>query len=218
MQTAEPEPNVTLPAAVGLPLPGDDPLDLSEEFSEEEALSDEPATRLRQLGRLRSGYTWEYVRQSLHPLLLARVPLVEIAERFNVSAHTVYRWRDRLHEDMRREAVTMQPRDFIMESLTSLREVRAEAWQAYQTAETPKQRLTFLDLIVKAESSLLKLGHTIGLYGNRGDRPLHPATYNEPLSPDVGSEVLNELLRSFLASRPGIMREDGQAQEANPEP
>lgn len=102
-----------------------------------------PAEYIRSHGRLRSEDQWAVIRSLLAPMVIQRIPASEIARAFEVSVDTIGRWKKRLFDDMRREAVTMQPRDFIMESVESLREARAEAWKGYSTAQTAKERRAF---------------------------------------------------------------------------
>ncbi|WP_074733623.1 helix-turn-helix domain-containing protein [Ruegeria halocynthiae] len=82
---------------------------------------------VRQSGRLRSEQHWDIVRQLLHPMLMQNYSGQAIADAFGISVDTAYRWKRRLLDDLRKEAVSMQPRDFVMESVSSLRQVRAEA-------------------------------------------------------------------------------------------
>jgi hypothetical protein len=141
-----------------------------------------PAEYIRSHGRLRSNEQWAVIRSFLAPLVMQRVPAAEIARVFEVSVDTIGRWKKRLFDDMRREAVTMQPRDFIMDGMESLREARAEAWRGYYSAQTAKERRAFLQTVTQIEAQYGKLGAAIGLYGGRGDRPMSPATYNEVAS------------------------------------
>lgn len=137
------------------------------------------AVHIRSHGRLRSEQQWEVVREVLHPLIMQRTPGVAIAEIFGVSVDTVYRWRKRLYRDLRQEAVTIQPRDFIMESISSLRKARAEAWKQYFAATTERDKRAYLQLVIQTENQYGKLGANIGLFGGRDDRPMEPNTYNE---------------------------------------
>lgn len=65
---------------------------------------------------------------------------VDMAQIFNVSVDTIYRWCARLEEELRKDAVNIQPRDLFMESLNSIRTVRAEAWKGYYEATTARTR------------------------------------------------------------------------------
>jgi hypothetical protein len=159
-----------------------------------------PAEFVRSLGRLCSEQQWEVVREILHPLVMQRHSAVQIAEAFSISVDTAYRWRKRLWDDLRQEAVSMQPRDFIMESVSSLREARAEAWGNYRNASTERDKRAYLQLVVQTEGQCMKLGANIGLYGGRDDKPLSAGAYNE-ISDDPsvpGALVLKEMIAEFL--------------------
>jgi hypothetical protein len=138
-----------------------------------------PSEYIRSHGRLRSEDHWEVIRSLVFPMVMQRIPAAEIGAVFDVSADTIGRWKKRIFDDMRREAVTMQPRDFIMESLESLREARAEAWKGYTLATTVRDRRSFLQTITQIESQFGKMGADIGLFGGRGDKPMSPTTYGD---------------------------------------
>lgn len=162
-----------------------------------------PAEYIRSFRRLRSEAQWEIVRSFLHPMLRQRIPQAEIARTFEVSIDTIGRWKARYHEDLRREAVTMQARDYIMESMESLREARAEAWKGYYLARTPKEKRGFLQTVTQIEAQFARQGESIGLYGGRGDKPMASATYGEKYrDPGVASaERIKTMLECFLDPR-----------------
>lgn len=120
-----------------------------------------------------------------------------IADAFCISVDTAYRWRKLLLDDLRKEAVTMQPRDFIMESVSSLRRARAEAWSGFQSSENEKDKRAYLNLIVQTENQYAKIGERIGLYGGRDDRPMVAASYNE-LGDDEASRSAVRIQKMLL--------------------
>ena len=138
-----------------------------------------PATIVRQSGRLRSEQQWEIVRQLLHPMLMQNYSGQAIAAAFGISVDTAYRWKRRLLDELRKEAVSMQPRDFVMESVSSLRQVRAEAWAGFQAATDAKEKRAFLNTVTNAEAQFARMGERIGLYGRPGQNPLDANAYGE---------------------------------------
>ena len=167
----------------------------------ETALFPSPAAYIRSFGRVRSEEHWEVIRTFFAPMVMQLIPAAEIAQTLEVSVETVGRWKKRLFADMRREAVTMQPRDFIMESIESLREARAEAWKGYYLSGTPRDRRAFLQSITQIEGQLGKLGADNGLYGGRGDKPLslatHGGTDDDPTA--AGAKRIKFFLEQFLS-------------------
>lgn len=125
--------------------------------------------------RIRTDEHWEVVRAQLMPMFIRRATLIEIAESFRVSVNTAGAWRARLVDDLRKEAGTMQPRDYIMESISSLRLARAEAWRAVLESDDPKDHRAGLHLVAAVENQSTKLGTMIGLFGRAGESPLQAA-------------------------------------------
>ncbi len=138
-----------------------------------------PAAMVRQSGRLRSEQQWEIVRQLLHPMLMQNYSGKAIADAFGISVDTAYRWKRRLLDDLRKEAVSMQPRDFVMESVSSLRQVRAEAWAGFHASSDRKEKRAFLNTVTQAEAQFARIGERIGLYGRPGQNPLDASAYGE---------------------------------------
>mgnify|MGYP003681954411 CR=1 FL=1 len=102
-----------------------------------------------------------------------------IADAFGVSIDTAYRWKRRLLEDLRKEAVTMQPRDFVMESVSSLRQVRAEAWSGFHGSTNEKGKRAYLSAVIQAEAQFARMGERVGLYGRPGQNALDADAYGE---------------------------------------
>ncbi len=102
-----------------------------------------------------------------------------IADAFCISVDTAYRWKQRLLEDLCKEAVSMQPRDFVMESVSSLRQVRAEAWAGYHSATDRKEKRAYLNTVTQAEAQFDRMGERIGLYGRPDQNPLDANAYGE---------------------------------------
>lgn len=174
-----------------------------------------PAAYIRSLGRLRSEQQWEAVRDLLHGLVMQRLPSVEIARVFGVSPDTIGRWKKRLFEDMRKEAVNMQPRDYICESLGSLREVRAEAWKGFHASASTKERCAYLQIVVQAENQWTRFGSNIGLYGERGMQPLSPSTYGrEDGSPAaMGARLIQRMLQDLMSPKESATGDGASASE-----
>ncbi|MGI3166790.1 helix-turn-helix domain-containing protein [Pseudooceanicola sp. 200-1SW] len=183
--------------------------------STEAAVPLSPAQHIRNLGRVRSEHQWEVVREYLHPMVMQNYSGAAIAEAFGISIDTAYRWRKRLLADLREEAVRLQPRDFIMESLSSLRRARAEAWEQFEGARDPQSRRACLNLIIQTENHFSRIGERIGMYGGRGEKPMAARTYNENSDDDEqGVRALREMLYSMFS---GISEEVSEGQEADPE-
>lgn len=153
------------------------------------------AIRTRRRARVTTEEHWEVVRAELLPMYIERRTLVEIAEVFGVSTNTAGTWRARLIDDLRNEATAMQPRDYVMESISSLRLARSEAWKTVRGTEDLKDRRTGLHLVTTVENQSTKLGMMIGLYGRAGDRPLHA----------VGSEDIDDEARQLRAVMLGLL-------------
>ena len=149
-----------------------------------------PAAIVRRSGRLRTEQQWEIVRQLLHPMLMQNYSGQAIADAFGISVDTAYRWKHRLLDDLRKEAVTMQPRDFIMESVSSLRQVRAEAWAGFHAATDQKDQRAYLNSVIQAEVQIGRMGERIGLYGGRGQNPLDANAYGEVRDGDQNEMTL----------------------------
>ena len=182
------------------------------------------ASRVRQLGRISGEAQWAYVRDKLEPMLLQRMKRVNMAEIFNVSVDTIYRWCARLQDEMRKEAVSIQPRDFIMESLTSLRVARGEAWATYYSLTNPKEKARWLTHVLRVEDQWRHLGAAVGMFGGQDDRPLSPKTYGEGREERGGGNFLQKLAKQFLSNpyrtgtRETDLELDGTTPEAPPEP
>lgn len=163
---------------------------------------EDPAERLQQLGRVSSDAQWAYVREKLTPMLLQRMKRVDMALVFNISVDTIYRWCERLQEELRKEAVSIQPRDFIMESLTSLRVARGEAWSTYYSLTNPKEKARWLTHVLRVEDQWRHLGAAVGMFGGRDDRPLAAKTYGEDggREPTSGLGLLQDLVKQFLGN------------------
>jgi hypothetical protein len=171
-----------------------DDLGLADVYRGEEVLPTDIGQRARGIAYFHKGYTWEFISQTLHQLLLSRMPLDQIAKRFNVNVRTIMRWRDRMREELRQQATKLQPRDLIMESYASLQEVRASAWREYYSSNDRRERSQLLTTAMKAETEILRLGQMVGLFD---DAPMKP-TPADISGTDEGLGVLGELARSFL--------------------
>jgi len=155
-----------------------------------------PVRVRRRTARITTEEQWEAVRAELLPMYIERRTLAEIAEAFGVSVNTAGAWRSRLVEDLRNEASAMQPRDYVMESITSLRMVRAEAWRIVRESTDVKDRRAGLHLVAQVENQSAKLGAMIGLYGRAGDRPLQTAGGDEI---DDDARLLRSMMIEFLS-------------------
>ncbi|NOD45906.1 hypothetical protein GS624_01125 [Ruegeria sp. HKCCD5849] len=178
-----------------------------------------PAAMIRQSGRLRSEQQWEIVRQLLHPMLMQNYSGKAIADAFGISVDTAYRWKQRLLEDLRKEAVFMQPRDFVMESVSSLRQVRAEAWAGYHSATDRKEKRAYLNTVTQVEAQFAKMGERIGLYGRSGQNPLDANAYGEVGEGEQSDMMLVRELQIRLVELLSIS--DNQVEvveDARPEP
>lgn len=156
-----------------------------------------PRRQQPQHGRVRSAYQWESIKGTLHEMLMARRPLGRIAEVFEVSEQTVRRWRDRMHEEMRADAKSMEPRDYALEVMDGLITGVGEAWLTYRGAETHKEKVAALGLHQKAIEQLHQFYQTVGAYGQRGTQPLHPATSGG--GADEGANTLAAMAQDFLS-------------------
>ena len=154
-----------------------------------------PVRVRRRTARITTEEQWETVRAELLPMYIARRTLAEIAEAFGVSVNTAGAWRARLVEDLRNEAMAMQPRDYVMESITSLRMIRAEAWRIVHESTDAKDRRAGLHLVAQVENQSAKLGAMIGLYGRAGDRPLQSGGGGEI---DNDARLLRAMMLEFL--------------------
>lgn len=168
-----------------------------------EPADNSPAAIVRRYGRVRSEQQWEVVRNLLHPMVMQNFPGARMAEEFNVSIDTIYRWKKRLIEEMRREAVNLQPRDFVMECVTSLRTARAEAWAGVAAAVDGKEKRANLQLVIQAETQFARLGERIGLYGRPGQEPLNATKYGETSDSQAegagGVTLLHQMMASLLS-------------------
>ncbi|WP_299666155.1 hypothetical protein [uncultured Ruegeria sp.] len=176
-----------------------------------------PAAMIRQSGRLRSEQQWEIVRQLLHPMLMQNYSGQVIADAFGISVDTAYRWKRRLLDDLRREAVTMQPRDFVMESVSSLRQVRAEAWAGFYSARDEKDKRAYLNTLTQAEAQFARMGERIGLYGHPGQNPLDANAYGEVRDGDQSDMMLVRELQIRLVELLSVSDSEVEVIE-NPEP
>ena len=154
-----------------------------------------PVRVRRRTARITTEEQWEAVRAELLPMYIERRTLAEIAEAFGVSVNTAGAWRSRLVEDLRNEASSMQPRDYVMESITSLRMARAEAWRTVHESADIKDRRAGLHLVAQVENQSAKLGAMIGLYGRAGDRPLQTGGGGEI---DDDARLLRSMMIEFL--------------------
>ncbi|SDW17653.1 Homeodomain-like domain-containing protein [Ruegeria halocynthiae] len=178
-----------------------------------------PAAMVRQSGRLRSEQQWEIVRQLLHPMLMQNYSGKAIADAFGISVDTAYRWKQRLLEDLRKEAVSMQPRDFVMESVSSLRQVRAEAWAGYHSATDRKEKRAYLNAVTQAESQFARMGERIGLYGRPGQNPLDANAYGEVRDGEQSDMMLVRELQIRLVELLSVSDNEVEVTEdAEPEP
>lgn len=126
----------------------------------------------RTVARVSTEEHWEVVRAELLPMYVERRTSPEIAEAFSVSVNTASTWRKRLIDDLREEASQMQPRDYILESMMSLRMARAEAWKCVHESEEVKDRRAGLQLVAQVESQSTKLGTQVGFFDGPSERLL----------------------------------------------
>ncbi|WP_170363166.1 helix-turn-helix domain-containing protein [Ruegeria arenilitoris] len=177
-----------------------------------------PAAMIRQSGRLRSEQQWEIVRQLLHPMMMQNYSGQAIADAFGISVDTAYRWKRRLLDDLRKEAVSMQPRDFVMESVSSFRQVRAEAWAGYQAASDAKEKRAFLNTVTNAEAQFARMGERIGLYGRPGQNPMDANAYGEVRDGEQSDMMLVRELQIRLVELLSVSDSQAEvAEDAEPE-
>ncbi len=148
--------------------------------------------------RITTDAHWEEVRGELLRLFHERRTLVEIASAFGISVNTAGAWRTRLIDDLRNEASRIQPRDFVMDSISSLQMARAEAWKTVSESTNVKDRRAGLHLVTQIEAQFAKLGVTFGLYGQSGDRPLQEQGGEDA---GKGSQLIHSLMIEFLGQQ-----------------
>lgn len=142
-----------------------------------------------------------------------------IADAFGISVDTAYRWKRRLLDDLRKEAVSMQPRDFVMESVSSLRQVRAEAWAGFHSVTDRKEKRAYLNAVTQAEAQFARMGERIGLYGRPGQNPLDANAYGEVRDGEQSDMMLVRELQIRLVELLSVSDSQADvAEEAGPEP
>ncbi len=157
-----------------------------------------PRRRPPQRGRVRSEYQWDRIRGTLHEMLMARRPLGQIAEVFEVSEKTIRHWRDRMHDEMRPDYRRMQPHDYALEVMDGLRTAIGEAWMTYRGADTPKAKVAALHLYLKSLEQQHQFNQSVGVYGQRGAQPLHPASSGD--TANDGANSLAAMAKEFLSA------------------
>lgn len=140
------------------------PFDLGEIYRPHEVLPQELAERARHVNAWGTDYTQEFILTTLHQLLLARVPLDQIAHRFGVTTRTVQRWRHQLHTMVAKEAKTLDPYPLVGEAMAHYRQVRAAGWQIYMGSRTAGDKKAGLELALKADGEMLKLLQASGFF------------------------------------------------------
>lgn len=141
---------------------GADPFDLGNIYRPEDVLPQDVAERARHVRAFSGDYTREFILQTLHRLLLARVPLDQIARRFGVTVRTVQNWRGELHRIVAEEARKLDPYPIIGEAMAHYRMVRGDAHQRALAARNMAEWKAAMEIALKAEGEFFKLMQVSG--------------------------------------------------------
>lgn len=174
----------------------------------DDQLSSDPALRLRQLQAIGGGDAWEYIKTILRPMLLVQMPREQMAQKFDVRLRTLDSWIARNRAELRHEATNLQPRDFVMDSYEALKTARVEAWRNYNRVPIKQHgaRNVALQVAMRAEAELLKLGQAVGILA---DRPLSPGANGDISTGEGGVSLLADMAKNFLSHRPGEAPSEG---------
>ncbi|WP_146010300.1 hypothetical protein [Acidimangrovimonas sediminis] len=164
----------------------------------------------RHRGRVRSEEQWESIKPVLHEMLMAGKPLGFIANVFDKDEQTIRRWRNRMYEDMREEEKTKEPRDYAMEVMGGLRAAAGEAWLTYRGADNTKAKVSALGLYLKAVDQQHQFNQSVGVYGQKGALPLHPAQSGEIEDRSIGA--LAAIIKDFVCHLQGEVEGEGVVQ------
>lgn len=116
-------------------------------------------------------YTRDFIFQTLHQLLLAQMPMDQIALRFDVTVRTVYRWRDQLQTKMAAEIRSADPMPILGEALTTYAAIAAEGHKLMLGAKDAAGKRAGAEIALKAMGDKMKVLQMAGFF----DSPLMKA-------------------------------------------
>jgi hypothetical protein len=115
-------------------------------------------------GQQYGGYTKEFVQQTLSQMLLARMPLDSVAQKFGVDIRTVHRWRAELNDKYRQDAKQFDPMPFFGRTIEHYEALKAAGWQLYMTSRTGVDKARGLEAARAAEGDMHRFLHVSGFY------------------------------------------------------
>jgi len=151
--------------------------------------ADGPAVTVRMAYNLHSTqYSQEYALRMLHRLLLRNVTAEKIAETFNVSVMTIYRWKNRLKEALSREAARIEANPLIGEGMAFFNEVRGLALQEASKG-TSAEKMRALEIALKAERDKHAM---LNMWGVPLSKPFTPETSGYKPGEDA-TDIMNAI-------------------------
>lgn len=158
-------------------------------------LDNDLALRARRIKQEQPEYLQDFILDSLQQLLLARTPMDTIARSFGVNVATIYRWKQKLNDRYRAEALNFDPMPFFGKSLKHYEALKNAGWQMYMTGDDSATKARGLEIARGAENDMHKMLHVAGFYDSIHYKP--PVKNADDANADQ-SGSLGDLAKAFL--------------------
>jgi hypothetical protein len=157
-------------------------------------------------------YTEDFIFQTLHQLLLANMPMDQIALKFDVSLSTVYKWRAKMIAKMAEEVKKADPLPILGETLSTYKTIAAEGHRLMMSGKTGHDKRAGAEIALKAMGDQMKVLQLAGFFNN----PLMKVqTADSEDSRTQGANALMDLAKSFLGGAPAPQLPAPEGQHRN---
>jgi hypothetical protein len=143
-------------------------------------------------------YTEDFIFQTLHQLILAGIPIDQIALRFDVSVATIYKWRTKMMKKMADEVKEADPLPILGETLSTYRAIAAEGHRMMMQGRTANDKRAGAEVALKALGDQQKVLQMAGFF----DNPLLKVNTNSDDSRTKGATSLMDMAKQFLLAAP----------------
>lgn len=157
-------------------------------------------------------YTEDFIFQTLHQLLLANMPMDQIALKFDVSVSTVYKWRAKMMAKMADEVKKADPLPILGETLNTYAKIAAEGHRLMMAGKTAHDKRAGAEIALKAVGDKMKVLQLAGFFNN----PLMKVSAGDADDDRTkGANSLMDMAKAFLggASAPMLPAPDGEHRE-----
>lgn len=151
-------------------------------------------------------YTEDFIFQTLHQLMLAGMPMDQIALKFDVSLSTCYKWRAKMIKRMADEVRSADPMPILGDALNTYKAIAAEGFRMMMTGRSAKEKRAGAEVALKANDSKMKTLQLAGFF----DSPLLKNTASGGDDPRTQqANALMDMARSFMEGAPQLPAPDG---------